>query len=397
MTEFAIPDRRQVVVSVCDSLPPYRVRVHRRIIAETPAVRFHTLCTHDPRAGGSWEAVAQLVVPHESFGDGESPLSRGKLSTHFREWRKGGRIIRWLREHGPSAVIVNGYNDPGRLRILLWCRMHGVPVFCWGDSNIRNDQATGIKALAKRLLVGGVVQLCFGVFPFGSLGAAYFRKYGARPSRIFLMPMEPDYERIESISPEEIEVVRARYRLASDRKRILYCGRLAPEKRVDLAIGAFAAIAADRPDWDLLIAGEGPLRDSLALLVPAPLAHRVIWTGGIHDSQQVFAVYAACDVLILPSDHEPWALVVNEAAASGLAIVCTDVVGASPELVHEGVNGSLAPRGDAEALAACLRRVTDPAQVDKMKRASREVLRAWRETGDPVAGFHRAMRACGVL
>lgn len=397
MTEFANPVLRPLVVSVCDSLPPYRVRVHHRIISETPAIRFHTLCTHDPRAGGSWEPVAQSVVPHDSFGDGESPLSRGKLSTHFREWRKGGRIIRWLREHRPSAVIVNGYNDPGRLRILLWCRMHGVPVFCWGDSNIRNDLATGVKALAKRLLVGGVVRLCFGVFPFGSLGADYFRKYGARPSRIFLMPMEPDYERIESISPEEIEAVRARYRLAANRKRALYCGRLAPEKRVDLAIGAFTAIAADRPAWDLLVAGEGPLHDSLALLVPAHLAHRVIWTGGIRDSQQLFAIYAACDVLILPSDHEPWALVINEAAASGLAIICTDVVGASPELVHEGVNGALAPRGDADALAACLRRVTDPAQLDKMKLASRDVLRAWRETGDPVAGFHRAMHACGVL
>lgn len=414
------PDARPLVVFVCDSLPPYRVRVHRRAIAEIPRVRFHTICTHDPRAGGAWEAVPQDVVPHETFGAGESPLGRGKLSTAAAEWRKGGRIVRWLTEHRPAAVVINGYNDPGRLRLLRWCRRRGVPAFCWADSNVKADKAAGAKALVKRALVGWVVRACFGVMPFGTLGAAYFRHYGATADRTYLVPMEPDYDRIAALEPERVDAVRAEFGLAPGRRRILYCGRLAPEKRVDLAIAAFADLASPvaaataatavpatgddgRPDrhpladWDLLIVGDGPLRAELRAAVPPALADRVFWTGAVTESEKVFALQAACDALVVPSDYEPWALVVNEAAAAGLAIVCTDVVGAAAELVRDGVNGATFPPGDAAALRTALRTVTDPARLEAMKVASRDVLADWRKAGDPVDGIRRALEACGAL
>jgi glycosyltransferase involved in cell wall biosynthesis len=391
------PDARPLVVFVCDSLPPYRVRVHRRAIAEIPGVRFHTVVTHDPQAGGAWEPVPQSVVPHEAFGEGESPLRRGRLAAARAEWRKGGRIVRWLAANRPAAVVVNGYNDPGRLRILRWCGRRGVPAFCWADSNVKADLARGAKAVVKRRLVGWVVRTCFGVMPFGSLGAAYFARYGAKHDRTFLVPMEPDYDRIADLPPERVADARRAHGLDPARRRLVYCGRLVPEKRVDLALAAFAAVAAERPDWDLLVVGDGPLREDLRKAVPPELADRVIWAGAVRESERVFALQAACDVLVLPSDYEPWALVVNEAAAGGLAVVCSDVVGAAAELVRDRVNGAVFPRGDAAALAAALWRVTDPARLPAMKAASRRVLADWRKAGDPVAGIRRALSACGAL
>jgi glycosyltransferase involved in cell wall biosynthesis len=235
------------------------------------------------------------------------------------------------------------------------------------------------------------------VMPFGSLGAAYFRRYGARPNRIFMMPFEPDYDRIAAIGEPEIAAVRSQFGLDQQRKRLLFCGRLANVKRVDLAIDAFKAIASERPDWDLVITGDGPLRESLRGTVPPELNNRVIWTGNITYTCVVYAIFKACDVLVLPSDHEPWALVVNEAAAAGLAIVCSNVVGAAAELVRDGVNGRLFPRGDLQSLIAAVRDVTVEETLRQMRAASTSVLAHWRERGDPVAGFTKAMQACGVL
>ena len=101
--------------------------------------------------------------------------------------------------------------------------------------------------------------------------------------------------------------------------------------------------------------------------------------------------------LALPSDVEPWAVVINEAAAAGLASIASDVVGAAAELVRDGVNGRVFPAGDRSALIVALRDVTDPANADRMKAASALVLADWRRRADPVAGLRGALQSTGVL
>src|SRR5262249_12035230 len=157
--------------------------------------------------------------------------------------------------------------------------------------------------------------------PFGTAGAQFFQRYGAVPERIFLRPGEPDYSLIDSITPGDARAAQERFGLSPGRRRIVYCGRLARVKRVDLLCDSFVALAAERPEWDLVIVGDGPLLESLKARIPAQLQPRVIWTGFIGDPQQIAAIYRSCDVLALPSEMEPWALVVNEAMAAGLAVV----------------------------------------------------------------------------
>jgi glycosyltransferase involved in cell wall biosynthesis len=214
---------------------------------------------------------------------------------------------------------------------------------------------------------------------------------------VFFFPYEPDYALVSRVSEESLAAVRERFNLNPGRRRIVYSGRLMPFKRVDLLIDAFAAIAPDRPDWDLLIVGDGPERERLAARLPADLAPRVTWTGFLDDQRAVGAIYRLSDVLVLPSDFEPWAVVINEAAAAGLAIVASDVVGAAAELVRDGVNGHVFPPGDVAALETALRDVTAADRIDAMKAASAEVLADWRRRGDPVAGLRRALRWAGVL
>ena len=147
----------------------------------------------------------------------------------------------------------------------------------------------------------------------------------------------------------------------------------------------------------MLVIGDGPLRDSLRARVPAGLKNRVTWTGFLDEQQTVGALYRASDVLVLPSDQEPWALVINEAAAAGLAIVSSNVVGAAAELVRDGVNGRLFPPGDLKALTDALLDVTDASRIAALKAASAGILADWRRRGDPVLGLRQAMTCSGLL
>lgn len=372
------------------------MHVHRRIARELTQIHFLRLFTHTDDLV-AWRTDAGNDPDIHLFGEGENTADQGHPRHFRRDWAKGGRIIRFLKEHDAKAVIVEGYQDACRLRIIRWCRGQNIPCFLWGDSNIHGDRTRGLKGILKRLYVGRIIQSVTGVFACGRLGKAFFTKYGAREDRIFLYPVEPDYDLITKLPPDVIEAVRERYSLQSTRKRLIFSGRLALEKRLDLLLAAFAEIAPQRPEWDLILAGTGPLESQLRSNVPPTLEARILWTGFIDRQEVISALYHLSDVLVLPSDYEPWSLAINEATAAGLAIVCSDAVGAAAELVRDHLNGRIFAAGDLAALTACLLDTTAPGRADSMKTASPPLLAEWRRIADPVNGLRQALEFAKVI
>jgi glycosyltransferase involved in cell wall biosynthesis len=390
------PPARPGLAIIVNSQTPYRIALHLRIARELPQLRLWSLYTHE-QSNSKWKFTAPPEIGPVQFGVGEDCADATRPGNIVKEFKRGGEIIQWLKDHDIRVVVIFGYNDPGRLRIIRWCRDAKIPCFLFGDSNIHGDHARGAKAIAKRLLVGWVVRSCAGLLACGTLGREYFIKYGAKPERIFYFPYEPDYNLIEQLPAAAIESARLQWKLVPNRKRLVYSGRLIALKRVDLLVDAFIAIARERSDWDLVVVGDGALKPELSSRIPADLSDRVIWAGFVDDQSVVSAIYRNCDVLVLPSDFEPWALVINEAVCAGLAVVSSSVVGAAAELVRENVNGRLFAPGDLPALTRVLSEVTSEGVAERLKAASAAVLADWRKRGDPVAGLLAAVRSVGVL
>jgi glycosyltransferase involved in cell wall biosynthesis len=101
--------------------------------------------------------------------------------------------------------------------------------------------------------------------------------------------------------------------------------------------------------------------------------------------------------MVLPSDFEPWAVVVNEAMAAGLVVVASDVVGAAAEMVQDGCSGRLFPTGNLDALTDVLMNVTDANHLQAYKDSVAPALQAWRVRADPVEGIRQALRSVGLL
>jgi glycosyltransferase involved in cell wall biosynthesis len=385
------------IALINNSQTPYRLAFHRRLARELKGARIHSVFTHDV-SSFAWTIDNPDEINPIVFGPGEVAINQSRPSYAFHELRKAGRIIDWMKANHVRAVILGGYNDPGYLRIMNWCRRSGVPCLLFGDSNIRDDNVTGWRRLVKNTLLAFVVRSCAAFFACGSLGRAYYERYGVPVNNIFYTPYEPDYELIADIPSSLVDEVSRSHGLSPGRRRIVFSGRFIPVKRADLLIAAFCEIAEERPEWDLVMVGDGPQRAELQALVPRAYAHRVIWTGFLANQRDVSAIYRASDVLALPSRKEPWALVVNEAAAAGMAIVCSDVVGAGAELVRDDVNGFVFPASAPQATVAdCLRKVTAPDRIDFYKCNSPHVLAAWRREADPVDGLRKALRFVGVI
>ncbi len=390
-------ERARVNIGILTTAPtPYRLALHRRIDRELPEVRLFSMYSHD-MGDQPWALDAGEGDRTVSFGAGERADRGSKVSEYPRDWAKGGRMIRWVRDHGLRAVVVGGYNDLARLRLIRWCRSAGVRVFLNADSNVHLDVATGLRAAAKRALVGWVVRRCDGILPCGNFGREYFLRYGAENGRIFDFPYEPDYALIEQLPREEIDRACQSLGLKPGRRRMVFCARMTDFKKPDMAIDAFAAIAERRPEWDLVLIGSGPMLEQMKTRVPDRIKDRVTFAGFIGEQRTISAIYRASDVFVHPSIYEPWGVVINEAVCAGMAIVAARTVGAAGELLRDGVNGRAFEPGDLAGMTKSLLDATDPANLPRYKAASAEVLADWRHRGDPVQGLRRALVATGVL
>ena len=157
-------------------------------------------------------------------------------------------------------------------------------------------------------------------------------------------------------SASDAGAARAAVGLDPAKRYILHVARFHPVKDHATLVTAFAALSASRPDVNLALAGDGPLRSSIEAAVrERGLEHRVLFLG---VRQDVPALLRAATVFCLNSVSEAASLTLMEAMASGLPIVVTDV-GGNPEIVRRGVDGLLVPRGDAAALAQALGDVLD--------------------------------------
>ncbi|MCX7662131.1 MAG: glycosyltransferase family 1 protein [Tepidimonas fonticaldi] len=142
---------------------------------------------------------------------------------------------------------------------------------------------------------------------------------------------------------------------------LLYVGRLAPEKNLELLAAAYDAMQAVQPGWRLVVVGDGPQRAWLAQRCP-----QAVLLGAL-GGEALAQAYANGDLLAFPSLTETFGNVTLEALASGLPVLAFDYAAAA-EVVRHGDSGLLAPVGDAQAYLQLARTVAgDDALLQRLR------------------------------
>ena len=134
---------------------------------------------------------------------------------------------------------------------------------------------------------------------------------------------------------------------------LVFVGRLAKVKRLDLLLNAFLQVAKARP-VRLLIVGDGPERDHVTCLVEQHGLGAICHLAGHQDNPLPWI--KAADILVLPSDYEGFGNVLVEAMACGTQVIATDCPYGPAEILEDGQYGQLVPVGDAQALAGAIER-----------------------------------------
>lgn len=204
-------------------------------------------------------------------------------------------------------------------------------------------------------------------------------------SRCTLVPTEEVRAGLEAHGYRNVEVVargvdterfapalrdpalRAEWGIEPEGLGVIYVGRLAPEKNIDLAVRAFLAIREQRPDARFILVGDGPMRAQLQARYP-----EFIFPGQLGDPW-VAHHYASADIFLFPSESETFGNVVLEALASGLAVIGYDYA-ATRALIEHDQSGVKVPLGDAEGFIAAARQLAgDPSRYRQLGQRARQV------------------------
>ena len=269
-----------------------------------------------------------------------------------------------LREGHFDALWVHGYAHQGLLRAIAAAKRARIPVLMRGESNLNSGSARGVVRNLKdgfmRVLVGSVDAF----LAIGSLNREYWMHYGAPRDRIFAMPYAVDnafFRARRETARKSRDKLRFELGLTAAQRVILFAAKLQRRKRAVDLLAAFARLVSDLRDssrYCLVFVGEGEERAALEDFARRGGLDRVRFRGFVKQTEMP-RYYDLADVFVLPSEREPWGLVVNEAMNFSKPVVASVDVGAAADLVEHGRSGFVYPVGDTGALSSWLRAVLE--------------------------------------
>jgi glycosyltransferase involved in cell wall biosynthesis len=277
-----------------------------------------------------------------------------------------------------AVILLTGYRYASFWISLVAAKLYGKAVLFGTDASELNARdGSGWKSALKRWFWPPLFGLADVVIVPSSCGVALMRSLGIPSNRVMLTPyvVDNDWWSERSVNVERA-AVRRKWGVPEQAPVVLFCAKLQPWKRPQDLLRAFAA--ARIPGAYLVFAGEGPLRPHLEEETRSLGLNGNVQFLGFANQTQLPEVYVASDIMVLPSDYEPFGVVVNEAMLCGCPVVVSDRVGAGYDLINQRENGFVFPFGDIASLAAILKdALKDPGQLRTLGDAARRRMRSW--------------------
>jgi glycosyltransferase involved in cell wall biosynthesis len=394
---ITMPDRRFRVLAIASHPVQYGAPLFR-LLAQHPQLDFQVAyCSlrgaeagHDPDFGRSvkWDI----------------PLLDGYAWTHLANRGSGSESFFGLNNPGLWRLIRRGHFDgvlsyTGYVRATFWISCFAAKLshtaFLFGTDSISLASRDGRawKRVCKGLFWPWLFRLADQVIAPSSPTRDLMLSLGIPPDRVTLIPYVVDNDWwIERSAGVDRAAVRASWGVAAHDVVILFCAKLQAWKRPFDVLRAFAK--CNLPNARLVYAGDGPLHAPLVAEASALGIESRVRFLGFANQTQLPAIYRSADVMVLPSEYEPFAVVVNEAMCCGCPVIVSDRVGAGRDLVAPVCPEFIFPCGNVDALSEILARVVSGrANLREVGRRAAARVRAWSPQENIAATVEAIQRA----
>lgn len=345
--------RRLVIIT--EIISPYRIPLFNALMRE-PEIDPYVIFLSETDPGlRQWHVYKdEIKFPYEVL-----PSWRRRIGKYnaLLNWRLG----RALRQASPDLIVCGGYSYLASWQALHWARSRKIPFLLWSESAAQ-DFRRGYAAV--EFLKRTFLERCGAFVVPGTSAGEYLQSRGIKSELIFTAPnaVDNDFFR-EQAAAARLREEALRKELGLPLQYFLFVGRLIPSKGVFDLLSAYAKLDPDmRNNFGLVFAGAGEVREELEKRA-RDVAPGVVKFAGFTHREQLAAIYALADALVLPSYSEAWGLVVNEAMACSLPVIVSQAAGCTVDLVRDQWNGFAIPPGEIESLCRALRRIGDQADL----------------------------------
>lgn len=315
---------------------------------------------------------------------GKKKMGGGFANTGLRIPIQPGLVKEALRSR-PEMIISDGFFQ--WTYAALWLRAtRCIPhVMCYERTAHTERSSQWFRTAYRKLVMRWIDAMCCN----GRLCGEYVQSLGFPSQRITYGHMVADVAGMQQAASQVsgAQIAETKARLGLDGLVFLYVGRLIPLKGIDKLLEAWKVFSsqAESDEVTLLLVGEGPQRGELELYCANHGLDNVRFAGAV-DYDALAPFYKAADVFVIPTLEDNWSLVVPEAMACGLPILCSKYNGCWPEYVTPS-NGWVFDPMDIDDTVACLHRSL--AARDKLSEMGRESLK--------LIGNHTAQQAAEAI
>lgn len=290
-----------------------------------------------------------LAGPYEST----KPITRAKFA-----WTA-------IAKYKPDVVLISGFHVVESWAAWIWAGLYRRPKILWYESNEFDYPRKWHTELLKRIFLKG----CDRAHVYGLSNKAYLAKLGMPDDHIEIKRAVVNVEVFSTSSSEKSY---------SDigPKRLMYVGRLAPEKNIGFLLKSLASASKSVPadSLSLTVVGTGPLERELKMQAEQLGITRLVSFVGYCPQLELPAMLRQADFFVLPSTREPWGLVALEAMLCRVPVLISTQCGCAEDLVTPETGWKFSP-WDEEQLAHLLAALPniDAAKTARMGAAAHEL------------------------
>lgn len=314
----------------------------------------------------NWDAIEQkheARVVSLSKGEGKSKTGSSFMASLADE------LVRFSAD----VIAIPGYSEPFALAALRVSHALGIPAVLMSDTHAGSVSGSLSREILKRQLL----PLYQSALVAGSPHAEYLASLGFPENKI-----ETGFDVVDN--RHFANAISGSANNASTRcdlpQSYFFCSaRFISKKNLLGLLEAFALYRREQGEgaWDLVLAGDGPLRDTITRRAAELSVASGVYFLGHRSYADLPAAYARAGAFVLPSTVDEWGLVVNEAMAAGLPVLVSKGAGCHRDLVENGVNGFVFDPMNVAELSRLMGVIATSARRKEMGDASRRVVANW--------------------
>ena len=359
------------------------------LIQESGCFPLKVIYTTPPPPGGNKDEELGFSPSWDHLADHSYPHITLRHTGPFAIWR----LAREIRREQPGLVVICGYFPRCQLLLAVFLRLLGQRIGLRSDNTLTHTTFHGLRGKLRRLGVGPIQRLFHTWHPVGEQALAYLRTLSGsnRPSYRFAYSVDNDWFAAHS---SEARFHRAQFLEEQGWPQnafvVLGIMKWTPREDPLTLVGAFRQLCERVPQAQLILLGDGPLRDAVNRAC-MPLGKSVLCPGYVAYSN-LPDWYGRADLFVHPAPDEPWGVSVTEALACGLPVIAAEGVGAAHEALLSEACGAMFPNGDALALASRLEAfAATPSVRDQCESACRKAADRWHYT-NTIEAFKHALQ-----